>query len=230
MESYEGVITSLWAYAEQVYECECGNCVDGDEHFASYEIRDRITDKIYKDHDAYVLQREKEIQEAKKQYQLYIDDYNAWNKTRASELSPLAIKMQFTPEEDIAAGYFTAYNFVWIEARYTCDSLDRAERFELNARTFAHPPIKAGQSLDMWFEDVDISLSWGFIFHTSKEAADVDLERIQERTENIRLEHNKESATDLLPLRSMPPYLEGRVYETPKAKSSQYMSDCGCSC
>ena len=83
--------------------------------------------------------------------------------------------------------------------------------------------------MDIWLDDVDIHLSWGVVMHRSPQQASADLQRIKEQAGFIQSQ-NTEERQDWLPLRTVPALLDGRIYETPNASSSQVASDCGCSC
>jgi len=228
-KKYEGHTMSLWDFAYGAMNCECGDCgPDNGEYFPTSEIEENISDEVNNNYHKYLEQRAKEVEIGKQNYELYMDDYKVWHHKRTTELSPVAIHMRVIPQEDMPAGALTVYNFVWQEF-WGCEGLDSADRKGLHARVVQHPSIKAGESLDIWLDDVDIHLSWGVVMHSSPQHASADLQRIKEQARFIQSQ-NIEERQNWLPLRTLPASLDGRIYETPKARSSQVGSDCGCSC
>ena len=230
VQSYEGHIDSLWDYAYADLNCECGDCYgENDRSFPDSELNSNITAEITQKYAVYVERRKKEIKKGQENHQRYMEDYQVWHNKRTTEMSPVAIHMRVTTDKDIPAGSLTVYNFVWQEF-WGCEGLYSAQRERLQTRIVQHPPLKAGESLDIWLENVDINLSWGIVMHDKQQDVLLEQQAIIEHAENVQMNNEAKERENWLPLRTLPAFLDGRIYETPHARSTISGSDCGCSC
>ena len=220
---------SYTGYLMKEYECACAECwdekgqsVDEDEIIAS------ATEKDKKEYAVYEKKRQEEIAQATKQHQKYKAEYQQWLQLRKEHMSPEAIRITISPQKDIPAGQLSIYHFSWDISSF-CGDVDHADRKDLVAKQFSHPPISAGTSLHIWLDGADTDLSWGIVLHNTEQQIDADMQAIMQTTREL-IEHNQQvKYENRIPLQTAPKHLNGRIFETQDARSSSILDQC-CAC
>ena len=165
---------------------------------------------------------------ATKQHQKYKAEYQQWLQLRKEHLSPEAIRITISPEKDIPAGQLSVYHFSW-DIYSFCGDVGHADRKDLVAKQFSHPPISAGTSLHIWLDGAETDLSWGIVLHNTEQQIDSDMQAITQLTKEI-IEHNQQvKYQNRIPLQSLPKNLKERIFETQDARSSNIIDEC-CAC
>ena|GEM_PF-6392152 len=228
--SYTGYMMSFNDYLLKDFECGCGSCWDeSGQDISEPEIISAATGQDKQEYASYVLKRKQEIMQAEQVHSAYRADYHSWLQKRSEFLSPRSLQITISPEEDIPAGTLSIYNFIWYVNAW-CGDTNHAERKNLYAKQFQHPPIAAGDQLTIWLDNVDVDLSWGVLLHSAESSAASDIQSVIRAPREI-VEGNlkRKSGQRHISIQGLPEDLQPRGYETPKARSSEINNEC-CAC
>ena len=228
LQAYDPEVMTIESYFYDEFFCGCGTCSTGEfgESFPDTELTERLSDKQKTDYAVYTKKRTEEIEIAKKEHQEYETDYQSWQAKRTKALGPASLRITITPQEDLAEGTLTIYNYSWFQYRW-CGSLSDANRENLQTKKVDHPAIKAGESLDIWLENVNLDLFWGVLRHTPESTPEQDFQQLEKTNKEAIKQGDYESPP--LYYRALPEALKGRILETQSGRSEMIIDDC-CSC
>ena len=228
LQKYAPMVMSIENYFSDDFFCGCGECSNGQdgEPFPQSELAQRLTDTHKAEYAAYNKRRTKEIEVGKKQHKKYAEEYQTWQAKKQKALGNESLRITITPKQDVAAGTMTIYNYSWFQYRW-CGALSDANRENLQTKQVSHPAIKAGESLDVWLDDVNLDLFWGVLLHAPGTTPEEDFQELDAANKKAIKEGNYESPP--LFFRALPESLEGRIFETPSGRSEQILDDC-CAC
>ena len=229
VQEYYAELISYEAFLMQDYECGCAECWDDKGQPIDEEtIIAAATEKDKKAYAEYSKKRNKEITIAKEQHQQYKAEYENWIQLRQEKMSPQAVRITISPKKDIPAGQLSIYNFSWYITSW-CGDTDNAERQNLIAKQFSHPPISAGTSLHIWLDGANSDLSWGVVMHPKEELIANDIQSINESSRKIMEQNTEREYQNRIPLKKIPDSLKNHAYETPDARLNTIFDEC-CAC
>ncbi len=217
-------VQDLSQYLSERYDCACGDCYDAEQD-ASYgedELESRATNADRKAYREYEAKRSVEFAEAKKLYAEYVSEYKRWKQERAEMLHTPSVRVAITATTEIPAGTLAVYSYRWTEDRW-CGDLRSVGRAALAQRRIQHPVVPAGQTLEIWLENVDLTLAWGVVVNRDPARLDDDFRLLE-------AEAGRRAEGTITPLDGLPGPISGRAFETPgKGTSAEISNDC-CSC
>jgi hypothetical protein len=204
-----------------VFECGCGSCYDGEEEFDESEIESKLTSRHRKEYKQYVVSETAKVKRQQDSHNEYVVAYKQWDKNRTEILKKPSVRIAITPKVSLPPGIVEVYSFTWEQYSW-CGDMSSADRSNITRYKVEHPGVAAGKTLEMWVEDVDVSIEWGVLLPDENLHFENDFQVIKKEG-SVRME------TGQLPLNGLPIDLLDRAAETELGVNAFIADDC-CAC
>jgi len=209
--------------AWEVYECNCGQCVDlaTDKWFDESEMDAMITPAHRSAYERYRTERTAEVAKNRIAYAGYSANYNEWLAKRSATLTQSALRIQVTADQPMPAGRLAVYTYDWSQYSW-CGDTSEAKRVSLEHWTIARPALAVGETLEVWVDGVDVRRAWGVVLGDDEAGLQRDVAAIEAESER-RMQSGKGD------LRALPASVQGRSGETNGGASANVIDEC-CAC
>jgi len=120
-----------------------------------------------KEYELWAKKRQAEIDVNKQVHNRYLAAFSAWKKKRSALLSGPSVRFQITASKERPAGTAIVYSFNWHVDSW-CGDIHSATRKNVVAKRLRLPRMQAGQTLELWLENVDVTAEWGLMIDDSQ--------------------------------------------------------------
>lgn len=217
---YDEILELEFYMALEVYECNCGQCVDleTDKWFDESEMDAMTTPAHRAAYERYRIKRTAEVAKNRIAYAGYSANYNEWLAKRSATLTQSAIRIQVTVDQPMPAGRLAVYTYDWSQYSW-CGDTSEAKRVSMDHWTIERPALAVGETLEVWVDGIDVRRAWGVVLGNDEAGLQRDVAAIEAESER-RMQSGEGD------LRALPASVQGRSAETTGGASAYVMDEC----